>query len=81
MLISCDEMFDTHPYDVDFSGEPGINDKQIAKIRQAFDEPKPFNASEINKNDLFVSLVFSISMINRDSSFGQDTRQQGYQSD
>ncbi|MCR4583555.1 MAG: metallophosphoesterase [Prevotella sp.] len=38
LTASCSEMFDTHPYDVDFRGESGINDKQITKIRQAFDD-------------------------------------------
>lgn len=36
LLVSCDEMFDTHPYDVHFHGEMGINDKQIAKIQNTF---------------------------------------------
>lgn len=37
LMTSCDELFDVHPYDVDFNGEKGVNDKQIARIKQAFD--------------------------------------------
>ena len=32
-LTACDEIFDIHPYDVDFKGATGINDKQIERIR------------------------------------------------
>ena len=55
MLTSCDEMFDTHPYDVDFSGEPGINDKQIAKIRQAFDDKDTLRIAFISDTHLWLS--------------------------
>lgn len=33
---SCDGVFDTHPYDVNFSGETGINDRNTARIEAAF---------------------------------------------
>ena len=34
LLVSCDEAFDIHPYDVDFKGDRGINARQIATIEQ-----------------------------------------------
>lgn len=34
LLTSCDDLFDTHPYDINFEGETGINVKQIAKDRK-----------------------------------------------
>lgn len=36
MLTACDDLFDTHPYDVNFKGEKDINAKNIAKIESAF---------------------------------------------
>ena len=36
LLMSCDELFDTHPYDVNFKGEKSINDRQIARIESEF---------------------------------------------
>lgn len=36
LLLSCRGVFDVHPYDVNFKGETGINDKQIARIESAF---------------------------------------------
>lgn len=36
LLTSCDDMFDTHPYDVQFNGEKAINEKNIDKIETAF---------------------------------------------
>jgi len=29
-------MFDTHPYDVNFKGETGINNRQMAEIERRF---------------------------------------------
>lgn len=36
LFISCDEVFDVHPYDVNFKGETGINLKQIDVIEKRF---------------------------------------------
>jgi len=36
LLSSCDDVFDTHPYDVNFKGESGINAKQMEIIENAF---------------------------------------------
>ncbi len=36
LLAACDDMFDTHPYDVDIEGETGINARNIATIEQRF---------------------------------------------
>jgi len=38
LLVSCNEMFDTHPYDVDFDGESDINAKQIKVIKNTLDD-------------------------------------------
>ena len=35
-LTACDDLFDTHPYDVDFGGDTKINARNIRKIEQAF---------------------------------------------
>ena len=37
LLMSCDSLFDTHPYDIDFKGETGINAKRITKIETQFE--------------------------------------------
>lgn len=34
LLTSCDDMFDTHPYDVHFKGDTGINKKNIERIEK-----------------------------------------------
>ena len=31
-LVSCDKVFDVHPYDVNIKGEKNVNAKQIVKI-------------------------------------------------
>ena len=36
-MTSCGNLFDTHPYDINFDGETGINAKQMAKIESQFD--------------------------------------------
>lgn len=36
LLTSCNDIFDTHPYDIDFHSETGINARQIAKIESRF---------------------------------------------
>lgn len=36
LLTSCDELFDIHPYAVDFKGETAINARQIAAIERRF---------------------------------------------
>lgn len=38
LLTSCNDVFDTYPYDIHFDGETGINAKQIAKIESQFAE-------------------------------------------
>ena len=34
MLISCDDVFDVHPYDVNIKGETHINNSNISKIEK-----------------------------------------------
>lgn len=36
LMVSCDGLFDTHPYDVNIKGKTGINAKNIAEIETAF---------------------------------------------
>lgn len=36
-MTSCGNLFDTHPYDINFDGETGINAKRMAKIESQFD--------------------------------------------
>ena len=36
LLTSCDDLFDTHPYDVNIKGETGINSKNMAIIESTF---------------------------------------------
>lgn len=36
LLTSCDDLFDTHPYDINYDGETDINAKQITKIESQF---------------------------------------------
>ena len=36
LLTSCDDLFDTHPYSINFKGETGINAHQISKIESLF---------------------------------------------
>ena len=36
LLASCEDVFQTHPYDVNIKGETGINAKNIAKVEMAF---------------------------------------------
>ena len=36
LLTSCDNVFQTHPYDVYIKGEHDLNTKSIAKIEAAF---------------------------------------------
>ena len=35
LLLLCSGCFDTHPYDVDFDGETGINSRQMAAIEKS----------------------------------------------
>jgi len=36
LLYACDDLFDTHPYDIDFDGETGINATQVQIIESRF---------------------------------------------
>ena len=53
LLSLCGGVFDVHPYDVDVSGETGINKKQIAVIESKFANKRiRFNGIEINLKEL-----------------------------
>ncbi len=36
LLASCSDLFDVHPYDVNFESDAGINERQIARIESTF---------------------------------------------
>lgn len=54
-LPSCSDWFDTHPYDVHFKGETGINDKQIATIESRFASKETLRVAFISDTHLWLS--------------------------
>lgn len=54
LLAACD-MFDTHPYDVDFKGETGINARQIATIESRFADKDTLRVAFISDTHLWLS--------------------------
>lgn len=55
LLMSCDDLFDTHPYDINFEGETGINVKQIAKIESQFAEKDTLRVAFISDTHVWYS--------------------------
>ena len=55
LLMSCDDLFDTHPYDINFEGETGINVKQIAKIESLFAEKDTLRVAFISDTHVWYS--------------------------
>lgn len=55
LLTSCDDLFDTHPYDINFEGETGINVKQIAKIESLFAEKDTLRVAFISDTHVWYS--------------------------
>ena len=55
LLTSCDDLFDTHPYDINFEGETGINVKQIAKIESQFAEKDTLRVAFISDTHVWYS--------------------------
>ena len=55
LLTSCDDLFDTHPYDINFEGETGINVKQIAKIENQFAEKDTLRVAFISDTPVWYS--------------------------
>ena len=55
MLSSCEDAFDTHPYDVHIKGETGINAKQIAIIENQFANKDTLRVAFISDTHLWHS--------------------------
>ena len=54
-MSSCDSLFDTHPYDVDFEDEKNINDRQIKSIEQTFADRDTLHIAFISDTHLWHS--------------------------
>ena len=61
LLTACD-MFDTHPYDVDFKGETGINARQIAAIESRFADKDTLRVAFISDTHLWLYIPWSINL-------------------
>lgn len=55
LLPSCRDWFDTHPYDVHFKGETGINDKQAAIIESRFAHKDTLRVAFISDTHLWLT--------------------------
>ena len=55
LLSACDGVFDIHPYDVKFSGETGINKKQMAVIESQFKNSDTLRVAFISDTHLWLS--------------------------
>ena len=54
-LVSCEDVFQTHPYDVNINGETGINAKNIAKVETAFADKDTLRVAFISDTHLWQS--------------------------
>ena len=55
LLASCDDVFQTHPYDVNIKGETGINAKNIARVETAFADKDTLRVAFISDTHLWHS--------------------------
>ena len=55
LLASCDDVFQTHPYDVNIKGVKGINAKNIAKVETAFADKDTLRVAFISDTHLWHS--------------------------
>ena len=55
LLLSCNDMFDIHPYDVNVKGETGINAKQISVIEKQFEDIETLRVAFISDTHLWLS--------------------------
>ncbi len=55
LLVSCDETFQTHPYDVNIKGETGINSRQTAEIERRFADRDTLRVAFISDTHLWLS--------------------------
>ena len=56
-LSACSDMFDTHPYDVNFKGETGINNRQMAEIERRFADRDTLRIAFISDTHLWMSVA------------------------
>ena len=65
MLISCEHIFDTHPYDINFGGEIGINAKQMELIENRFADKDTLHVAFISDTHLwYTELKAEIASMN-----------------
>ena len=65
-LVSCDKVFDVHPYDVNIKGEKNVNAKQIVKIEEATKDKTTFRFAFISDSHQWLNdLSDEVSDINR----------------
>lgn len=55
ILSACSDIFDTHPYDVNFKGETGINVRQTAEIERRFADRDTLRVAFISDTHLWLS--------------------------
>ena len=55
LYLSCDDVFQTHPYDVNIKGEKNLNAKNMAIIEEAFANKNPLRVAFISDNHLWQS--------------------------
>ncbi len=55
LLLSCEDVFQTHPYDVDFKGETRINVRQTAEIERRFADSDTLRVAFISDTHLWHS--------------------------
>lgn len=65
-LVSCDKVFDVHPYDVNIKGEKHVNAMQIVKIEEATKDKTTFRFAFISDSHQWLNdLSDEVSDINR----------------
>ena len=65
-LVSCDKVFDVHPYDVNIKGEKNVNAKQIVKIEEETKDKTTFRFAFISDSHQWLNdLSDEVSDINR----------------
>ncbi len=68
MLTACDDVFQTHPYDVNFDGETSINAINIATIESRFANKDTMRVAFISDTHGWYSDAKSISLFYEISS-------------
>ena len=55
LLLSCEDVFQTHPYDVEFKGETRMNVRQAAEIERRFADRDTLRVAFISDTHLWLS--------------------------